>query len=88
MKTYLLMILAAIAPLFGAFADYTLLISGYPPAQDFSATTGTASTVVLGLQMPMPSSSSIALDSRFWTVGLSNTSELSSLPPGSCITIR
>ena len=88
MKTYPLMLLVAIAPLFAAFADYALFISGYPPAQDFSATTGTASTVVLSLQEPMPSSSFIALDSRFQTVGLSNASALSSLPPGFCITFR
>ena len=88
MKTYPLMLLAAIAPLFAAFAVYELFISGYPPAQDFSAATGTASMVALGMQMPMPSSIAIALDSRFRTVGLSNTSALSSLPPGFCITFR
>ena len=88
MKTYPLMLLAAIAPLFAAFADYALIISGYPPPQDVSATTGTASTVALGMQTPMPSSIAIALDSRFRTVGLSNASALSSLPPGFCITVR
>ena len=87
-KTYPLMLLAVIAPLFAAFADYALFISGYPPAQDVSATTGTASTVALGMQTPMPSSIAIALDSRFRTVGLSNASALSSLPPGFCITVR
>lgn len=88
MKTYPLAFLAAIAPLLAAFADYALFTSGYPPAQDFSAATGTASVVVLGMQMPRPSSISIALDSRFRTTGLSNTSKLSSFPPGSFIAIR
>ena len=88
MKTYPLMLLAAISPLFAAFADYALFISGYPPEQSFSAATGTASVVVLGVQTPRPSSISIALDSRFRTTALSNTSRLSSLPSGSCILFR
>ncbi len=86
MKKSLAVVLAVVA--LAALGDYSLFIGGYPPPPAaYLSTTGSAATVTLAMQAPVPSDA-YELDSRYRVSEVSNTSSLSSMPSAICIIIR